>query len=515
MELLDNIIQSLEKEIKEESQNIKQIILTFLSAYTEDPQNTRVLAPSGEGKTYLVTKVAQLFPKEDVIILSKATSESLKYNLSKKVIENGRDNFQDYDTAIKPIEEELSKSKDKERQEELKEQLKELRSSTVDLIDLTNKTLVFTDSQSYGVWENLKTTLSHDSKIQRSISVNKSKSGTLKGQEFVWMGSPACIYCSAKDEQKQDETNEINTRFNTISLNTSKRKYRKMLDHEATRSSIPGFIYENEVISENEICQLKENVESLIEEIKKDHDIWNPFGQGLSKLFDDDAGYRTRQLKIINNNTRVHTLVNHKNRPKITIDSRQIPIVTWDDIDVASSLTKKPREIQPYKIKVFNEKIRQVILKHGNEHSTLSGVLKGLTASEIVEHVGEKEKGRQKYQETFLKPLSDQGFLDETLDPNNRTRHIYCLPEKYQKEDATIESTLIDISILDDSCVDSFVKQYIKHRFEIGELTIEDKKGNSINPQQLVELLKKRHFDSTNRHELDNVDSSIDIDRSS
>ena len=83
MDLLDNIIQSLEKEIKEESQNIKQIILTFLSAYTGDPQNTRILAPSGEGKTYLVTKVAQLFPKEDVIILSKATSESLKYNLSK------------------------------------------------------------------------------------------------------------------------------------------------------------------------------------------------------------------------------------------------------------------------------------------------------------------------------------------------------------------------------------------------------------------------------------------------
>lgn len=510
-----NIVQSLEKEIKEESQNILQILLTFLSAYTEDPQNTRVFSPSGEGKTYLVTKVANLFPKEDIIILSKATSESLKYNLSKKVIENGRDNFQDYDEAIKPLEDELSKSKDKKKQEELKIQIKELRESIRSIIDLRNKTLVFTDSQSYGVWENLKTTLSHDSKIQRSISVNKSKSGTLHGQEFVWIGSPACIYCSAKDEQKMDETNEINTRFNTISLNTSKRKYRKMLELEAIRSSLPDFIYEDEVISENEIEQLRENIQSLIEEIKKDHDIWNPFGLGLSKLFDDDAGYRTRQLKIVNNNIRVHTLVNHKDRPKIIIDSRKIPIVIWDDIDISSSLTKKPREIQPYKIKVFNEKIRPVILEHGIEQSTVSGILKGLIASEIVEHIGEKEKGRQKYQETFLKPLSDLGFLEETFDPSNRTRHIYFLPGKYQKEEATIESTLIDISMLDDSCVNSFIEQYIKQRFEKGELTIEDKKGNSINPQQLIELLKNRHLESQTRHKLGNVDSSTDVDRSS
>ena len=104
MVILEDILNIVEREVKEESENITQIALTFFSAYTGNPQNTRILAPSGEGKTYLVLKVANHFPSDDVIILSKATPQSIKYNLnSKRVIENGDGNFQDYDVAIKPL----------------------------------------------------------------------------------------------------------------------------------------------------------------------------------------------------------------------------------------------------------------------------------------------------------------------------------------------------------------------------------------------------------------------------
>ena len=75
MTLLDDIIKTCGKEIKEEDANIKQIILTFLSAFTCNPQNTRILAPSREGKTYLVTQLAKLFPEEHVITLAKATPQ--------------------------------------------------------------------------------------------------------------------------------------------------------------------------------------------------------------------------------------------------------------------------------------------------------------------------------------------------------------------------------------------------------------------------------------------------------
>ena len=150
MNTLDELIQICSKEIREEDNNIKQIILTLLSAWTNEPQNTRILAPSGEGKTYLVTKIVELFPQENIIVLAKATPQSFKYTLSsKRVVENGSGNWQDYDIAIKPLEEELIKTKDKEKQDELKQQIRELQDSACNLVDFSNKIIILVDSQSF------------------------------------------------------------------------------------------------------------------------------------------------------------------------------------------------------------------------------------------------------------------------------------------------------------------------------------------------------------------------------
>lgn len=253
LDVLDKIIDVYSREIKEESDNIRQILLTLFSAYTKNPQNTRILAPSGEGKTYLVTKVSELFPQEHIKMIARATPQSFKYTMSsKKVIENGSGNWQDYDVAIEPLEEELAKTKDKEKQNELKQQIQELRESAYDLVDFTNMIIILVDSQSFELFESLKTTLSHDKDMIQSFSVNKTQSGTMKGQRFLIKGFPAVIYCSAKDEQQKDETNEINTRFNTISLNASTVKYRKMLELEALHSSLPNTMYQEEIISDDE-----------------------------------------------------------------------------------------------------------------------------------------------------------------------------------------------------------------------------------------------------------------------
>ncbi len=516
-DILEYIIQVCGKEIKEEDINIKQITLTFLSSYTNNPMNLRILAPSGEGKTYLVTQLAKLFPEENVVILAKATSQSWKYNfITKKLVENGAGNWQDYDVAINPLEEQLAKTKNKEEQDVIQRQIRELQDSSYDLVDFTHKTIVLVDSQSFELFENIKTTLSHDQDNIKSYSVNKSKSGTLQGQKFIIRGFPAVIYCSAKDEQKKDETNEINTRFNTISLNTSSKKYRKMLDFEATKSSLPDFIYQEEVVSGDELEELKEIVRQLTEEIKNDNEIVNPYAKEISTLIKSDAGYRTRQLKILNNNIRMHTLANSKNRPRIIHDGKKFPITTRLDIEKACILTKEPREIQPYKIKVFNEDIRPAILQNGTEKNLiLSGTVKGLTANEIADILSKKGNttDRQRLQESILKPLADHGFLEKARDPQNNARDIYYLPERFVNQEASVESTLIDVSTLDDSCLDLFVNQYLKQRFAKGEITIENVRGESINIEQLLEILHSIDIQySQNRNELDNSDSSKSIE---
>ncbi|MBM3910893.1 MAG: hypothetical protein FJ356_04525 [Thaumarchaeota archaeon] len=516
MNVLDNIVETCSKEILEEKTNIKQTLITMLSAWTNNPQNTRILAPSGEGKTYLVTKVASLFPEENVVILAKATPQSFKYAFSsKKVVEYSPGIWQDYEIAIQPLEEDFKKIKDDEKRQEIKNQIRQLKDSACDLVDFTNKIIILVDSQSIQLFESIKTTLSHDQYEIKSFSVNKSKSGTIQGQKFIIRGFPAVIYCSAKDEQSLDITDEINTRFNTISLNSNPKKYRKMLELEAIRSSLPDSIYQEEVISYDEIEHLRNQVREIIEQVRNYGEVLNPFGLGLERLFKADGGFRTRQFKILNSNITIHTLVNAKYRPKIIHDEIKVPVVTWTDIEESCNLIKEPREIQPYKIKFFNDCIRASILEYGKEKQFVDGSTRCLTASEIADILTKKGRAtdRQKLQETFLKPLVSHGFLEEFTDPDNKSRHIYALGKTYLEEQASIESTLIDTSTLDLSCVDSFINEYLKQRFESGNLRIFDENNCEITPDKLIELL---HTIDTqhpqNRNEIDIIEASTSIE---
>jgi len=516
MNVLDDIVETCSKEILEEKTNIKQILITLLSAWTKNPQNTRILAPSGEGKTYLVTKLADVFPQENVIILAKATPQSFKYAFSSKtVVEWGAGNWVDYDVVMRPLEEDLEKSKNEEKRQEIKKQIKQMQDSACDLVDFTNKIIILVDSQSFELFESIKTTLSHDQHEIKSFSVNKSKSGTIFGQKFIIRGFPAVIYCSAKDEQKLDTTDEINTRFNTISLNSSPKKYRKMLELEAIRSSLPDSIYQEEVISYDEIEQLRKQIQQIIDQVRNYGEVLNPYGPGLSRLFKDDAGFRTRQFKILNSNITIHTLANTKYRPKIIHDEIIVPVVTWTDIEESCNLTKEPREIQSYKIKFFNDHIRPAILENGREKQFIDGSTKCLTASELANILTKKgrDTDRQRLQETFLKSFVSHGFLDEFVDPDNKSRHIYALSQTYVEKEASIESTLIDTSALDRSCVDTFVNGYVKQRFDSGTVKILNENDNEITPDELLKLLHTIDAQSQqNRHKISIIEASTSIE---
>jgi hypothetical protein len=64
--------------------------LTLLSGYTKNPTNLAINAPTGEGKTYVVTKVADLFPQSDIMFLSAMTDKALFHRQGVLVIKNER-----------------------------------------------------------------------------------------------------------------------------------------------------------------------------------------------------------------------------------------------------------------------------------------------------------------------------------------------------------------------------------------------------------------------------------------
>jgi len=318
-----------------------------------------------------------------------------------------------------------------------------------------------------------------------------------------------------KDEQKRDETNEINTRFNTISLNPSSTKYREMLKLEGLRSGLPKFIYNKVVISQEEIEQTKEKILELIGKIKNNDEIINPYSIGLSQLFEDDAGFRTRQLKVLNNNITVLTLANSDSRPKIVLDGEEFPISTRQDIEEAASLTKEQKEIQAYKIKYFNDYIKPAILNQGKEKHLVTGDTKCLTASELADIISQKKipTDRQKLQESILKPLDEHGFLEKFIDPDNRSRNVYTVAERFLTQEASVESSLIDTSSLDVSCVELFVKENLEQRFSSDTLDIQDENGNKITLKELVDVLCTIDAQTTqNSHKLSSNEASRSIE---
>jgi hypothetical protein len=69
------VIKTLKKTVKQEDSLVRQICYTGLSAYTNDPINLGIIAPTSEGKTYPVIESIKLFPKEDVWLIGKMSTK--------------------------------------------------------------------------------------------------------------------------------------------------------------------------------------------------------------------------------------------------------------------------------------------------------------------------------------------------------------------------------------------------------------------------------------------------------
>ena len=489
---LEQVIEICSKEVIDETENIFQITLGMLSAWTDNPQNIRVLAPSGEGKTYLVNHVAKFFPQENIIKLSNATPQSLKYNTSKKVIENGPGLFQDYDIAMDPLVEELEATTDKDDKKEIKSQIREMQNNVYDYVDFNNKILIFLDAQSMALWQSIKTNLSHDDKIIKTFSANKNKSGIMKAQKIIFDGWPAVIYCSAKDEVSQDKTDEINTRFNTISIKGKPEKYRKMLKLQSMRMSVPPSIYGEKVVSDEEIRIAENLVLGMINNIKnfeKVQSVFNPYGDWIAEQFKGDAGYRNRQLAVFLTNVNILTLANADLRPKAFDEENEYPFAIKSDILIANELTKEGPPIAINKIQFFNENIKPAIVSIGEPRTLIDGdKVFAASARQIADEVkvinSKITTDRKKILENFLVPLSDHGYLDQYQDPNNKKQNIFSISPRYQDKDAEIESTFIDKSTINDSCLDLFIEKYIDCR-----LRFKDKDEKIISKKSLLSFL--------------------------
>jgi len=95
------------KEAKEEDLLVGQLICLMFSAYTNNPLNMAVNFPSGEGKSYVIHKVAEKFPKEDVIFLAGMTDKALFHRSGTLVLKNGKGEYESVEDRIASIDSQI------------------------------------------------------------------------------------------------------------------------------------------------------------------------------------------------------------------------------------------------------------------------------------------------------------------------------------------------------------------------------------------------------------------------
>jgi hypothetical protein len=104
----------------------------LLSAYSKNPINLLINAPSGVGKNYVIKKVSSLFPKSDILLLAGMTEKALFHRPGTLVIKNVNGEYQSIEPQLEDIqnqihekESELSKATDdKSKRQEIRNSIK-------------------------------------------------------------------------------------------------------------------------------------------------------------------------------------------------------------------------------------------------------------------------------------------------------------------------------------------------------------------------------------------------------
>jgi len=85
---LVQIKKYLNSKIKNDDKLVEKILWIYFSAYTANPINLGIMAPSSEGKTYASVVVSSIFPKEDIISVGRMSPTALIHQNGILVDEN-------------------------------------------------------------------------------------------------------------------------------------------------------------------------------------------------------------------------------------------------------------------------------------------------------------------------------------------------------------------------------------------------------------------------------------------
>jgi hypothetical protein len=216
------VIRTTKQSVKREDVLVRQVFYTGLSTYTFDPINLGIIAPTSEGKTYVVTTALKPFPEKDVWNIGKMSKMVLVRQKGVLVDQDGNPIQNDVNALRKKIRLLGNSKKNVEEKQELAEELYALLEGAKMEIDLSGKILVFLEPPDRELWNLIKPILSHDLLKIGFPYVETTDTQTQTVKDVVVKGWPACIFCSARDESAWEVWPEIQSRFMITSPNMNR-----------------------------------------------------------------------------------------------------------------------------------------------------------------------------------------------------------------------------------------------------------------------------------------------------
>ena len=377
------------KEVKQDNRLCRQVLDTLLSTYTKNPINLAINAPAGEGKSYVVKKVAELFPQSDVLFLSAMSDKALFHWPGILVIkdENGEyqpihDKVAEIDSEIEDKESEVGTTNDPNTKKGLRSYIKspqdkekDLTKDAMKLIDLNHKALVFLDTPNHTLLEAIMSLLSHDHHEVEYHFVDNFNG--IRTKANVLRGFPTVIFTAAIDYSKYQRWFEIQRRFIVTNPTMTPQKYKESIELMGAKNGLPDFVYDATVVSESEKNQAREIIKDLKEKILHvsernnfaSPNVYIPFIESVEKSLPTAQASDMTIAQRLYNYMVLLSVVNIDKRPRLVTRSEGNPIMKtcpfaiFEDLQESVYLMEYSNGIRPYVLEWFNE----VFLKEYND----------------------------------------------------------------------------------------------------------------------------------------------------
>jgi hypothetical protein len=450
------ILDVIGKEVKKDDKLARQVLYTIFSSGTKNPMNLAINAPSGEGKSYVANKIGALFGDDTVISLSGMTEKALFHKrgmIGVKV--DGQ--YVSLKLLLDPLQKEMTKIEEEKEEtktadeknelnqeyNELLERVEELENKAVKIIDLQNKVLLFMDTPPENLFSALMPLMSHD-KEETTYEFTDTDRG-IKTRTNVLRGFPSFIFTQAKDFSGYERAEEIMRRFLISNPNMDIGKYNEAADLIAKKYSVPDYVYQETIVSEEETEKAGLIANKILTDIQKlneytkpsKNNVIIPFYETVRKSLNIVKGLDMTSTARIFGCLSLLPIIKSYRRPKLVIEyptierngvpmkepDLVIPIATFDDLQETLYLMENSTGVRPFIMEWF-EKVFMAAFK------SKTGPDSKTRGKETVEEsmiALTSESLREKHKEVYGKTLRSKQILETYLYPLMNSNSIDCI----------------------------------------------------------------------------------------